>query len=58
MVMYGRENWALNRSERRKTETADRRVSGQTLAGQARNTVRSELRIRALKKKGKAIPPG
>jgi riboflavin synthase alpha subunit len=42
MLVYGGENWALNRSEKRKIERAEmrflRRVSGHTLTGHVRNT--------------------
>jgi hypothetical protein len=41
MLMYGSENWALNRSERRKIERAQmrfiRRVSGYTVTDRVRN---------------------
>jgi hypothetical protein len=48
MLMYGSENWDLNRSERRKTETTEmyflRHVSGCTLA----DHTHSKLQICAL----------
>jgi hypothetical protein len=49
-VLYGCENWALNRVDRRKTETAEmkllRRVAGFTLRDEVKNTTtREELQI-------------
>lgn len=50
--MYGGENWALNRSERRKAGTAQmcflRRVSGYILTDHVCTTVQSALHIYAL----------
>jgi hypothetical protein len=55
MFMYGGENWALNRNEKKKTATAEmhflRRVSGytRTFAGHVVSTaIRSALQILAL----------
>ena len=50
LLTYGSENWALNRSGRRRIETAEtrflRRVSGHTLRDHIRNTtIREELHI-------------
>jgi hypothetical protein len=52
MLIYGGGNWALNRSERRKTGTAEmrslRRVSGYTLTDHTRvhnMTIRNALQI-------------
>jgi hypothetical protein len=49
-VLYGCENWALNRVDRRKIETAEmkflRRVAVYTLRDEVRNTaIREELQI-------------
>ena len=50
MVMYGSENWALNRSERRRIETNEmkflRRVAGLNLLDQvSNNDIRNSLEI-------------
>jgi hypothetical protein len=50
VLLYGCENWALNRVDRRKIETAEtkflRRVVGFTLRDEVRNTAtREELQI-------------
>ena len=50
MVMYGSENWALNRSERRRIETNEmkflRRVAGLNLLVQvSNNDIRNSLEI-------------
>jgi hypothetical protein len=50
VLLYGCENWALNRADRRKIETAEikflRRVAGFTLRDEVRNTtLREELQI-------------
>jgi hypothetical protein len=50
VLLYGCENWALNRVDRRKIETAEmkclRRVAGFTLRDEVRNTAtREELQI-------------
>jgi hypothetical protein len=50
VLLHGCENWALNRVDRRKIETAEmkflRRVAGYTVRDEVRNTtVREELQI-------------
>jgi hypothetical protein len=50
VLLYGCENWTLNRVDRRNIETAEtkflRRVSGFTLRDEVRNiTIREELQI-------------
>jgi hypothetical protein len=50
VLVYGCENWTLNRVDRRKIETAEmkflRRVAGYTLRDEVRNTItREELQI-------------
>jgi hypothetical protein len=55
--MYGGENWALNRSERRETEAGEmrslRRVSGCTLTDHIGNTtIRNVLQIYTLEERG------
>jgi hypothetical protein len=50
VLLYGCENWALNRVDRRKIETAEikflRRVAGYNLRDEVRNsTTREELQI-------------
>jgi hypothetical protein len=50
VLLYDCENWALNRVDRRKIETAEmkflRRVAGYTLRDEVRNTtIREELQI-------------
>jgi hypothetical protein len=55
MLMYGHENWALNRSEMREIETAEMRilkwcVPGCTLTDHVCNTtIRNSLQVYALK---------
>jgi hypothetical protein len=56
MLMYGTENWALNRSERKKIETAGmrfvRHLSGYTLTNHARSTtISNALKIYALEER-------
>jgi hypothetical protein len=50
MLTYASENWTINRSDRRKTESAEmkflRSVAGYILLDQKRSTdIRSELKI-------------
>ncbi|PSN31708.1 hypothetical protein C0J52_28469 [Blattella germanica] len=56
LLTYGSDNWALNRSGRRRIETAEmrflRRVSGHTLRDHIRNTtIREELHLYDLNEK-------
>jgi hypothetical protein len=56
MLTYARENWTINRSDKRKTESAKmkflRSVAGYTLLDQKRSTdIRSELKIFNLTKR-------